>query len=176
MRRCRQVEYLLNTGNLASNNSLDLSQATGFTVVAEKLNFFRRARLHAHAGCRALCLQWTVDSCLQSATQVALLGDCACVLGLVHKEFLGLRLADPDLTRMCCPAPQVHLALPGNPQGRLLRAAAHHGRAQAAARVLGVRAADTLITLLGRAGLTCFRFPGCTIDSCCFTAISPGLM
>jgi hypothetical protein len=38
-----QVEYLLNTGNLVSNNSLDLSQATGFTVVAEKLNFFRCA-------------------------------------------------------------------------------------------------------------------------------------
>ena len=36
-----QVEYLLNTGNLVSSNSLDLSQATGFTVVAEKLNFFR---------------------------------------------------------------------------------------------------------------------------------------
>ena len=39
--RVAQVEYLLNTGNLVSNNSLDLSQATGFTVVAEKLNFFR---------------------------------------------------------------------------------------------------------------------------------------
>lgn len=38
-----QVEYLLNTGNLVSNNTLDLSQATGFTVVAEKLNFFRYA-------------------------------------------------------------------------------------------------------------------------------------
>ncbi|EIE18403.1 beta and beta-prime subunits of DNA dependent RNA-polymerase, partial [Coccomyxa subellipsoidea C-169] len=36
-----QVEYLLNTGNLVSNSTLDLSQATGFTVVAEKLNFFR---------------------------------------------------------------------------------------------------------------------------------------
>lgn len=38
-----QVEYLLNTGNLVSNNTLDLSQATGFAVVAEKLNFFRYA-------------------------------------------------------------------------------------------------------------------------------------
>ncbi|CAL8465768.1 g5304 [Coccomyxa elongata] len=37
----KKVEYLLNTGNLVSNNTLDLSQATGFTVVAEKLNFFR---------------------------------------------------------------------------------------------------------------------------------------
>ena len=36
-----QVEYLLNTGNLVSNSTLDLSQNTGFTVVAEKLNFFR---------------------------------------------------------------------------------------------------------------------------------------
>lgn len=40
---CPQVEYLLNTGNLVSDSTLDLSQATGFTVVAEKLNFFRCA-------------------------------------------------------------------------------------------------------------------------------------
>lgn len=39
--RLSQVEYLLNTGNLVSNSTLDMSQATGFTVVAEKLNFFR---------------------------------------------------------------------------------------------------------------------------------------
>ena len=38
-----QVEYLLNTGNLVSNSTLDLSQNTGFTVIAEKLNFFRYA-------------------------------------------------------------------------------------------------------------------------------------
>ena len=37
---CR-FEYLLNTGNLVSKSGLDLTQATGFTVVAEKLNFFR---------------------------------------------------------------------------------------------------------------------------------------
>ena len=37
----RKVEYLLNTGNLVSKSGLDLSQAAGFTVVAEKLNFFR---------------------------------------------------------------------------------------------------------------------------------------
>ncbi|CAL8465829.1 g5365 [Coccomyxa elongata] len=43
----RQVEYLLNTGNLVSNNTLDLSQAIGFTVVAEKLNFFSEALLHS---------------------------------------------------------------------------------------------------------------------------------
>ncbi len=36
-----KFEYLLNTGNLASRSGLDLSQSTGFTVVAEKLNFFR---------------------------------------------------------------------------------------------------------------------------------------
>ena len=41
-----QVEYLLNTGNLVSNSTLDLSQNTGFTVVAEKLNFFRCASHH----------------------------------------------------------------------------------------------------------------------------------
>lgn len=37
----KRFEYLLNTGNLASRSGLDLSQAAGFTVVAEKLNFFR---------------------------------------------------------------------------------------------------------------------------------------
>ena len=40
-----QVEYLLNTGNLGtgSGSNIDLSQASGFTIVAEKLNFFRCA-------------------------------------------------------------------------------------------------------------------------------------
>lgn len=37
----QKFEYLLNTGNLISRSGLDLSQATGFTVVAEKLNFYR---------------------------------------------------------------------------------------------------------------------------------------
>ncbi|GAX83529.1 hypothetical protein CEUSTIGMA_g10954.t1 [Chlamydomonas eustigma] len=37
----KKFEYLLNTGNLVSRSGLDLSQASGFTVVAEKLNFFR---------------------------------------------------------------------------------------------------------------------------------------
>jgi DNA-directed RNA polymerase I subunit RPA2 len=37
----KRMEYLLNTGNLLSRNTLDLSQTSGFTVVAEKLNFFR---------------------------------------------------------------------------------------------------------------------------------------
>lgn len=37
----QKFEYLLNTGNLVSRSGLDLSQATGFTVVAEKLNFYR---------------------------------------------------------------------------------------------------------------------------------------
>ena len=39
----KKMEYMLNTGNLVSKGGLDLSQATGFTVVAEKLNFFRCA-------------------------------------------------------------------------------------------------------------------------------------
>jgi len=38
----RKMEYFLNTGNITSRSGLDLSQATGFTVVAEKLNFFRQ--------------------------------------------------------------------------------------------------------------------------------------
>lgn len=37
----RQIEYFLSTGNLASRSGLDLSQTSGFTVVAEKLNYFR---------------------------------------------------------------------------------------------------------------------------------------
>ena len=41
----KKFEYLLNTGNLVSKSGLDLSQASGFTVVAEKLNFFRQAKI-----------------------------------------------------------------------------------------------------------------------------------
>ena len=37
----KKMEYMLNTGNLVSKTGLDISQATGFTIVAEKLNFFR---------------------------------------------------------------------------------------------------------------------------------------
>lgn len=37
----KKMEYMLNTGNLVSASGLDLSQTSGFTVVAEKLNFFR---------------------------------------------------------------------------------------------------------------------------------------
>ena len=40
----QKFEYLLNTGNMASRSGLDLSQSTGFTVVAEKLNFYRYDR------------------------------------------------------------------------------------------------------------------------------------
>ena len=39
----KKMEYMLNTGNLVSKSGLDMSQSTGFTVVAEKLNFFRWA-------------------------------------------------------------------------------------------------------------------------------------
>ncbi|KAJ7532498.1 hypothetical protein O6H91_13G006400 [Diphasiastrum complanatum] len=38
---CKDVEYLLTTGNLSTQSTLDLQQASGFTVVAEKLNFLR---------------------------------------------------------------------------------------------------------------------------------------
>lgn len=37
----RKFEYLLNTGNLVSKNTGDLTQTSGFTIVAEKLNWFR---------------------------------------------------------------------------------------------------------------------------------------
>lgn len=37
----RKLEYFLATGNLVSNTGLDLQQTTGYTIVAEKLNFIR---------------------------------------------------------------------------------------------------------------------------------------
>ncbi|KAF0465383.1 beta and beta-prime subunits of DNA dependent RNA-polymerase [Gigaspora margarita] len=37
----RKLAYFLATGNLASNSGLDLMQASGYTIVAEKLNFYR---------------------------------------------------------------------------------------------------------------------------------------
>ena len=37
----KAIEYFFNTGNLNTRSGLDLSQMTGFTVIAEKLNFFR---------------------------------------------------------------------------------------------------------------------------------------
>lgn len=66
----QKFEYLLNTGNLVSRSGLHLSQSTGFTVVAEKLNFFRwvgctgvetgcqhRSRVHAAAlACLPACM------------------------------------------------------------------------------------------------------------------------
>ena len=38
---CGNVEYFLSTGNLGSPSGLDLQQASGFTVVVEKINFYR---------------------------------------------------------------------------------------------------------------------------------------
>ena len=40
-----KLEYMLSTGNLQSRGGLDMSQATGFTIVAERLNFVRWALL-----------------------------------------------------------------------------------------------------------------------------------
>ncbi|RUP17074.1 hypothetical protein BC936DRAFT_139472, partial [Jimgerdemannia flammicorona] len=37
----QKLSYFLATGNLVSNTGLDLQQATGYTIVAEKLNFYR---------------------------------------------------------------------------------------------------------------------------------------
>lgn len=37
----RKLEYFLATGNLVSSTGLDLQQASGYTIVAEKLNFMR---------------------------------------------------------------------------------------------------------------------------------------
>ena len=48
--------YMINTGNVISRGGLDLSQSTGFTVVAEKLNFHRQA-LHAILLCLSRFLQ-----------------------------------------------------------------------------------------------------------------------
>ena len=37
----QKMQYFMATGNLISNSGMDLMQATGFTVVAEKLNWLR---------------------------------------------------------------------------------------------------------------------------------------
>jgi DNA-directed RNA polymerase I subunit RPA2 len=37
----KKVEYLLATGNLKSPSGLDLQQASGFTIMADKLNWYR---------------------------------------------------------------------------------------------------------------------------------------
>lgn len=37
----KKLEYFLATGNLVSNTGLDLQQVSGYTIVAEKLNFYR---------------------------------------------------------------------------------------------------------------------------------------
>ncbi|KAJ3188155.1 hypothetical protein HDU85_005304 [Gaertneriomyces sp. JEL0708] len=37
----KKMEYFLATGNLVSNTGLDLQQTSGYTIVAEKLNFYR---------------------------------------------------------------------------------------------------------------------------------------
>jgi DNA-directed RNA polymerase I subunit RPA2 len=41
------MSYLLTTGNLPSPTGLDLMQATGFTIVADKLNFLRFAQFYS---------------------------------------------------------------------------------------------------------------------------------
>jgi DNA-directed RNA polymerase I subunit RPA2 len=37
----KKMEYFLATGNLVSNTGLDLQQTSGYTIIAEKLNFYR---------------------------------------------------------------------------------------------------------------------------------------
>ena len=37
----KKVDYLLATGNLITSTGLDMMQVSGYTVVADKLNFFR---------------------------------------------------------------------------------------------------------------------------------------
>lgn len=37
----KKMEYFLSTGNLVSGTGLDLQQVSGYTIIAEKLNFFR---------------------------------------------------------------------------------------------------------------------------------------
>lgn len=37
----RKAAFLINTGNMVSNTGLDLMQASGFTVVADKINYMR---------------------------------------------------------------------------------------------------------------------------------------
>ncbi|ORZ39931.1 hypothetical protein BCR44DRAFT_56969 [Catenaria anguillulae PL171] len=37
----RKLEYFLSTGNIVTNTGMDLQQMSGYTIVAEKLNFYR---------------------------------------------------------------------------------------------------------------------------------------
>lgn len=37
----KKMEYFLATGNLKSETGLDLMQVTGYTIVAERLNYLR---------------------------------------------------------------------------------------------------------------------------------------
>ncbi len=53
----RKMEYMLNTGNLVSKSGLDLSQNSGFTVVAEKLNFFRCRAAAAPTFHASMCMR-----------------------------------------------------------------------------------------------------------------------
>ena len=51
-----RLVYLLSTGNLQSRGGLDMSQSTGFTIVAERLNFVRWCFSWPSAACA--CASW----------------------------------------------------------------------------------------------------------------------
>ena len=44
----KRLEYFLATGNLVSESGLDLQQTAGFTIVAERLNYWWAARRWPH--------------------------------------------------------------------------------------------------------------------------------
>lgn len=162
----KKMEYMLNTGNLVSKSGLDLSQAAGFTVVAEKLNFFRCLHTPIYMRFTQMCLE-LYSACfacsLPSGTRMlasppraklAQVGaDCAPkrlaanVPRSAPRCTAAARLGAPSGARMpaharehsrCRGGWQVPGALPVSAPGGLLRAAAHHGGAQAAAGLLGL--------------------------------------
>ena len=64
----RKIEYLMATGNLVSNTGLDLQQASGFTIVADKLNFYRYL---SHFRCIHRCVRVCESNQCESCTTVS---------------------------------------------------------------------------------------------------------
>lgn len=128
----RRLEYFLATGNLVSDSGLDLQQTAGFTIVAERLNYWRRAtpplsRPVARAGRAAratsrLPARWLVCADASAASSPA------------SPTSTPLMPVPPRASR----AVQVHLAFPFDPPRRVLHAAAHDHSAQASARCVGL--------------------------------------
>jgi hypothetical protein len=51
----KKLAYFLTTGNLVSQSGLDLMQTSGFTVVADKINFMRFTTVSPRSGTQLPC-------------------------------------------------------------------------------------------------------------------------